>query len=516
MNNSSSRYLLTPKGCDKINLNMTDQIPRALHTRCIQPLSIGLVLLVALSCTALASSDTPQAAKSTKTDKSYSWFTSDNLRFSGFIEAYASTDLHKDVHTEHLKSFFNRIRAEAKYTFADPKASSLAVLQKDDPYLLVSAESDFLWFGKDSDYSDYDLDLYETYFHWSSGPWQLRLGKQIVRWGKTDQLSPVDNLNPEDFRRFLLDDLEDRKIPNWMGRLRFFGDQMTLEGVFIPFFEPHDIDYFGTDWAVYRHAKQDILHLPLPAELKGFVQELHVDEDDPPNTLENSQAGVRVSSTLGDIDLAASYLHAWDPMPFFQDFPIKNIEANGPLSREDIGRNPNSLTLAPGDIDVTYRRSHIYGLEFEAVFQELGLRGESAFFDGQTFLTNNLTSTQAPVLHTVLGVDYSGENGLYANFQLSDQEIFDYDQDILFFKRHNISASGELRKEWSRGTWESAIRAVYFLTDQSSHIHPKLSYKPFAPLQLTLGLHIFTGDKDTVLGQYDDNDEAYIRMKYFF
>lgn len=439
-----------------------------------------------------------------------------NLRLSGFFEVYGGADLEKETDTEHLKSFRNRIRFEAKYTLASPKKDPFSLIKQKEPYFILSAESDYLWFGSKDSENDYDLDLYEAYFNWDKGPWQLRLGKQIVRWGKTDQISPVNNLNPQDMRRFILDDLEDRKIPNWMARVRFFQDMFNLEGIFIPFFEPNDLDYFDTDWAVYRHTREQILDSAMPPNLKQFVRGLNVDEDEPAKNLENAQAGLRISTTLRDIDLAASYLYSFDPMPYFDHFPIKNIEVNGALSRQDIERNLRKLRLTPGDIQVEYRRSHIYGLEFETVLGDFGLRGESVYFDEQTFLKDNLTSTQKPVLHTVLGIDYTGEHGLYANFQVSDQEVFDHQDDILFFERHNVSINGELSQEWARGTWEASFQGAYFITDKSSHLDPSLSYKPISALRLTLGLHLFQGDRDTILGQYKDSDEAYLRMKYFF
>ncbi len=496
---------------------MNDPRPRALHAGFIQPLKCALVLFLALSCTAYASAGNHQSVNADKAEKGLSWLTTDNLRFSGFIEAYGWSDLHKDARTEHVKSLYNRIRAEAKYTFADPDASSFAALQKQDPYLLISAESEFLWFGKDNEYSDHDLDVYEAYFHLDQGPWQLRLGKQNVRWGKTDQLSPVDNINAQDLRQFILLDLEDRKIPNWMARLRYFHQDWTLEGVFIPFFEADELDYFGTDWALYRQAKQDVQDSRLPAEIKSFVQDLGVQKNTPSNTLGNSGLGFRVARELGQVDLAASWLTVKETMPHIQTFPVQNLRVTGPFSARDIQDAADHPVPVPGeDIQVDYLRTRIYGLEFESVLQDFGIRGEAAYFDRQSFLQEDLTSTAREVIHVVAGLDYMGSSGWYANVQLSEQKIFDYQDHILFFKEHNVSLLGELSKEWARGTWEASAQGLYYLTDKSWHLNPELTHSPLPALDLSLGLHMFQGESDTILGQFDGNDQAYLRVKYYF
>lgn len=56
----------------------------------------------------------------------------------------------------------------------------------------------------------------------NKGPFRFRIGKQIIRWGKTDEISPVDNVNSQDLRLFIIPTYEDRKIPNWIADVEFF------------------------------------------------------------------------------------------------------------------------------------------------------------------------------------------------------------------------------------------------------------------------------------------------------
>ncbi|MBW2568350.1 MAG: hypothetical protein JRE23_17510, partial [Deltaproteobacteria bacterium] len=272
----------------------------------------------------------------------------------GFIQAYGALDTENDKANEHTRMTRDIIRLEGKWISGrnsiNPAESNR--LDKSNFYALASVEWDYLWFGPDHSTEDCDIRLFEGYFYWSRNPVDLSVGRQIVRWGKTDQISPVDNLNSQDLREFIIPDYEDRKIPNWMVRGRLFSDFLTLEGVYLPFFEPSRIDYFGTDWAIFQHLNQRSVH-----------------EEEPARNLKNGEGGVRLTKSVAGWDLGLSYLYAWEDMPFFETFP-----AGG------------------GDARITYKRTNIAGFEFETTWKKIGLRGEAAWFDSQSFLTENFTS----------------------------------------------------------------------------------------------------------------------------
>ncbi|SMC20996.1 hypothetical protein SAMN02746041_01081 [Desulfacinum hydrothermale DSM 13146] len=428
-----------------------------------------------------------------------------NVRLRGFVEATGAQDLKRDHRFEQTRTFRNRVRLEAKLPLASPPGKT---------HFLVSAESDLLWFGPHRDWNDHDVDLYEAYLHWAEGPWEVRVGKQIVRWGKTDQLSPVDNLNPQDLRQFVVPTLEERKIPTWMARLRFFHRSFSLEAVAIPFFEPADLDYFGTDWAIFRHTREVLEEAPLPPFLRHAAASVGVDEDEPPKTFRNTQWGVRTGITVGGWDLAASYLYGWNPMPFVKSFPVKGIRTDGSFDPAQILTAASQATWAAEDVAVGYRRTHTVGLEWETVLGNYGFRGETAFTSHGVFLTSDLTSVTQPVLFTVIGIDRTWADDWYANLQLGHQVLLDYGKSVLYFKRHNVSVNGEIRKDLFRGDLEARLRAMVLLTDGGSFWNPSLTVRRFAPLSITTGLKLFAGPSDTFFGTYSDNDQAYVTVRY--
>ncbi len=431
----------------------------------------------------------------------------ESLRFGGFLEVTGGLDLKRDDSFEHTQSFRNRVRLESKFPLAAPLENS---------HVLVSGESDTLWFGPHRDWNDHAFRLYETYFHGTKGPWELRLGKQIIRWGKTDQLSPVDNLNPQDLRQFIVPTLEERKIPNWMARVRFLQDPLFLEAVAIPFFEPADIDFFATDWAIFRHTREVLKKAPVPASLQEAVASVEIDENEPSHTLRNTQWGMRTGITLSGWDLAASYLYAWNPMPFIKSFPVKGIRSNGSFDPDEIMKATFQGTFVPGNVTVDYQRTHTFGLEWETVLGHFGFRGETALSSHAVFLRSNLTSVTQRVLFSVLGIDRTWPHDWYTNVQLGHQVLLDYDDSVLYFKRHNVSLNGEIRRDFLRGDLEARLRGLIMLTDGGSTWNPSLTYRRFAPLTITTGLNLFAGPSDTFLGTYSQNDQAYVTVRYDF
>lgn len=419
--------------------------------------------------------------------------------FGGFIQVTGALDTEHDKAGEHTRMVRNTMRLEGKWNLVQ-ETSRLRYDSSNSFHSLASVEWDYLWFGQNRSSEDCDIRLFEGYFYWSnkrvrprfrstpiqygirryfswlSGPVDISVGRQIVRWGKTDQISPVDNLNPQDLRKFIIPDFEDRKIPNWMVRGRLFSGFLTLEGVYLPFFEPARIDYFGTDWAIFQH-----------------VNRLSVHEKEPARNFKNGEGGIRVTKSVAGLDLGVSYLYAWEDLPYFESFPTGG-----------------------GDVQVAYKRSNIFGFEFETTAGEIGLRGEAAYFDQQSFLTENFTSVTKPILHYVIGADYSSADGWYINLQFSEQRIRAYQEDILCFRKSNTAVSGEVSKEFRRGHFKALLRYNYVLSDKSYYLNPKIICTYFTDLDMTIGVNIFGGDTETLLGFYDANDQFYLDLKYRF
>ena len=92
-------------------------------------------------------------------------------------------------------------------------------------------------YGLQGDEQKTFVDLREAYVNAYLGPIDLRLGQQIIVWGRADALNPTSNLTPVDFRiRSPLED--DIRVGNVGARMFLRQGALRLETVWMPVYLP--------------------------------------------------------------------------------------------------------------------------------------------------------------------------------------------------------------------------------------------------------------------------------------
>lgn len=370
-------------------------------------------------------------------------------------------------------------------------------------HLLVSATADYLKYKNGSHWNeDSTLRLDNAYLNWSSSAFNLKVGNQIVRWGKTDGYSPLDNLNPEDYRDGIAGRREDRKIPIPMVNLELYQGKVTIQGVYIPFFIEPELDTLGTDWAFFQHADQQI---------NGF----RIYEENPSESLKNTEGGVRLSGILGRVDYAFSWFHGREDLP-----------------------TPGSLILPPGlpaltgevrltdllifsqltgqTIILKHDRQNTFGLEFESTWGDFGVRGDVAYFDQSSFYTRELRRLKKPMGQCTVGVDYNAPNGWYSNLQYFQSYIFNHDSRILWADERASGIIGTVSKEIMNGNLIPECRFYYDFSGNAAMLNPKVKLKFWEPLIIETGAELFDGSEETPVGIFGENDLVYIQFEANF
>jgi hypothetical protein len=117
----------------------------------------------------------------------------------------------------------------------------------------------------------------------------LRVGKQIVAWGRADGINPTDNLTPHNYL-VLLPLEEDQRFGAWAVRYdAYLSQAISIEVFASPFFEP---DQF-----------------PLPTAGSAVVTQK------PKQPTSNSEAGLRLNRSSGGVDWSVSYYHGYNLLP---------------------------------------------------------------------------------------------------------------------------------------------------------------------------------------------------------
>lgn len=199
------------------------------------------------------------------------------------------------------------------------------------------AEVDFVWTGFSRGFADlanlaeretvdpFRLEAHALYFDVSdfiTKGLDVRIGKQIVTWGKADMFNPTSNLNPLDLEDTLL--FGDR-VSNNMIRLDYnFLKDWLVSLIWVPIFKPNQLPASAVlavkgvdriplaDAALRRrlHVEREGGELLAgPTRVTEAIPEL------PETRIENSQVGFKLGGKAAKMDFSLSYYYGRSGIP---------------------------------------------------------------------------------------------------------------------------------------------------------------------------------------------------------
>ncbi len=176
------------------------------------------------------------------------------------------------------------------------------------------------------------------------GRFTAELGRQLIRWGKTDILNPVDRFAPKDYSRSVTD-------PDFLGVIAArgvveFGND-SVEMVWQPYFTPARTPLLDQRWTVIPAAAQGIAIEDLGARYPG-----------------RSQFGARWNHIASGYEFSLIYFDGFNSLPLFQ------AEFNPAANAAGIER--------------TYPELRLYGASAAAPLRWFTLKGEGAYFSSTT------------------------------------------------------------------------------------------------------------------------------------
>ena len=366
--------------------------------------------------------------------------------------------------------------------------------------------------------------LHEAYAELKESNLRLRAGLQNVTWGKLDDFTLIDIVNPQDYTESILVDKQMRKIPVLMAKIDYFApDGKFIETFFTPRFRPNKIDYFGSDWAVFRYLKEDVEDGNSTQAVKDMVDNIRIEDgDEVDNSLENFEMGLRVGgrSEVYDYSFYYMYIHERNP----------SLASNTGIGRNvrELLYNPNTDNLAalaalgPTAEDLKlltdYNRMHVFGGDFETTIESLGVRGEIGLFLNPHYVTNDFSIAEKSTLSAGIGVDHTTADDLYLNFQFIEDIILSYEE-LYDAEKFSHQLVGTISKDFLRGKLVPAFYFGYNFSYKDYFLNPKISYtwnEDYGTFIITAGAFFFEGKPAMLLGRYDKNDLYYMEAEYKF
>jgi hypothetical protein len=361
-----------------------------------------------------------------------------------------------------------------------------------------------------------DVDLREAYVNVYLGRLDLRVGQQIIVWGRADAFNPTNNLTPTDVRvRSPVED--DRRLGSLAARLWLDLAPVRLEGVWLPVYAASEIPSIG---------------------LPEFVSASEPRYPGP--TLDNGLGALRVHLELPSIEASASYLLGHAPLPGLA------------LRDYTVGVDPPVIRIARA----AYRQQ-VVGADFStAVGEWAAIRGEAAY--RRPFDYQDTVQAPRPDLQYVLGIEHDfGAVSVIAqylgryvfNWQREDgpddpidpRALVDFMEPLPIFLRDSIEASIEdelrlrnqilfvqrarvqhlasVRAEWRTldDTLSLSALGLVNLTTREWLVYPKLAYSISDSVSATVGAELYAGPGGSLFDLIEDRLSAgYAELRLSF
>ncbi len=352
-------------------------------------------------------------------------------------------------------------------------------------------------------------DLREAYVNAYLGPVDLRVGQQIIVWGRADAFNPTNNLTPLDLNyRSPVDD--DRRVANFGLRGHWRWSPLRLEAVWLP---------------LYRATQLPTVPLP------EYVTETPL--VGPAPALENSLVAGRLHWELASFEASASVLRGFAPLPGIA------------LASFTTGQTPPSVVVTRRPYQQT-----VYGFDFATTAGDFGLRAEAAY---RVPTLSSAVHAPRPDLQYVVGADtnlgagnfilqYGGRYTLdweryrhgTARVTALSSLVGDTARDVaqpqieselraanqmLFSQLARVQHLVTARAEWKllHETLTLSALAMANATTEEWLAMPKARYQIADGLSTTMGAEYYAGPKDTGFGTIGElYSAAYAELRLSF
>ena len=294
----------------------------------------------------------------------------------------------------------------AEASFSGWKARTGATIFYDAAYRLNGQRD--LYTKKYLEEYEKELELNEVYLQGALfDNLDLKLGRQIVVWGKSDNIRVTDVINPLDRRWPGMIDIRYLRLPVTMTRLDYFWDNWSVSTLLIH--EPR--------FDKFPEFNGEFFPFPQPAPPLSA----------PDWSWKNQQFGLALNGIFSGWDLSVYAASVFPENPF--------------LSRNVSGRPVR-----------TYERATMLGTAANIAFGNWLFKGEAAYWDGLNYST---IPEEKSRLDMLAGVEYMGFSDTTISFELVNRHIFDYDPRL-------EKLPDSQRKDWS----QYALRFVrHFMND---------------------------------------------------
>ncbi|MEX2263073.1 MAG: hypothetical protein WD696_14045 [Bryobacteraceae bacterium] len=348
------------------------------------------------------------------------------------------------------------LRYEAFYKAAPSLRFSAGFDARTDTHRQVERDVGFSFLDRNRRRPAFAVRRASASYH--TGPLSIEIGKQFIRWGKTDILNPTDRFAPRDFLNVVDNDF----LAVTAARLTYGSQSGTLDLVWAPLFTPSRTPLLNQRWVV------------LPPDVR--IQELD------PRLPGGPQFGARWSH-IGRIEYSLSFYEGFNHLPLI-DARAFEVQRFHPQMR-------------------------MYGADAAVPLPQFTLKGEAAYFTSSTRQADHyllyVVQLERQVGEWFFVGGYAGEKVTARRSQLDFAPDRGLTRAFLGRAAYTIDSSRSVAfdaavRQNGHGVWTGFEYSQAF----GSH------------WRATLGFTLIRGRRDDFLGQFRRNSHASFALRYSF
>ena len=325
-------------------------------------------------------------------------------------------------------------------------------------------------------------ELEEAYVDRVGDGWDLRLGRQVVIWGRADGLRIVDRVSPSDQSESLTRELDEVRLGVDALRFRKLEETSQWELIWAPWFRP-------------GKAPRGVWALPSPVPEGADV--VYAPTEKPGRTLADGVVAARWSYYGPGLDLGLSLLHTWEELPS--------------LERHRSADGAGTTTLVP-----RHHRLSLLGLEFARPWRSFVFRGEAVYGQGRRYEPAQWDADlyRKDFVQWMAGVDWTPEAQWTLTAQAADEWVLDHEAGMAAAAHSPVVTLG-LTTTFLRETLKLSNLLYWRPEEEGLYNRFSLDYALTDRFHAGAGLDLFTGKKG-VFATYEENDQLWIKLKYSF
>ena len=302
----------------------------------------------------------------------------------------------------------------------------------------------------------------------------IKAGRQIAVWGKSDNIRVTDVLNPLDMREPGLTDIEDLRLPVTMTRLDAYFGPWNLTGIAVHEIRFNKLPAWGSDFFPAA--------APLPPESV------------PVESAENTEFGLALSGVFSGWDAALYHARICD--------------------------DTAHLHRLGSGVERRHARLAMWGGAANMAFGNWLLKAEAAWFQGLEFYSTPGEDFER--IDILGGVEYSGFTDTTVTLEAVGRRILDFDQRLKSApdqaSEEDFQSALRITRDFLNDTLTVTLLAMTYGPTGQDGAFQRLSvaYDLTDAVKITSGGVLYQSGDLPEMRRIGDNDRMYCEVKYSF